>query len=118
MTARFYTGPAFVETLAAKTRTAVLMLQTGDAIGASSSRFQDITGVPDDVRAELYDTGLAFVTFDTAAEANAAFDTLVANWPQQGQTTLPLTAVLGLPDRRTREFQQIPGHERTFKIAA
>jgi len=117
MAARFFPAPAFAHAFAARTNTPIIIIQTEGSC-ASSQRYHDIHGMPQGVINELRENGIAFATFDTEAESNAAFDSLVANFPECGQTTLSITAILGLPRTANREFQQIHGGERTFKIAA
>lgn len=113
---RSYSTLAFVSQVAAKTRTPVMSINAG-GMGASSKRFHDIA-MPDEVIAELQENEQAFATFDSEREANAAFDRIVRDFPAAGDTTLSITVILGLPNGRTREFQQIHGYERTFKLAA
>ncbi len=113
---RHYTTTAFVEQVALKTKTPILVIQT-DGSGASSLRYHDIA-VDEEIRAQLIDGEQVFLTFGSADEANDLFDLIVREFPESGQTTLSLTLILGLPDGETREFEQIPGYERSFKIAA
>lgn len=115
MSARPYTAPAFIDAVSQRTKKPVLMIQTEGSC-ASSMRYADITGVPEEVRDELRHNDIAFVTFDTADEAIIAFDMLITNWPEIGQTTLSITAVLGVPGQPRRDFQQIPGVGRTYQI--
>lgn len=113
---KHFAAPAFIEALAARTETPVMMIQT-DGFGASSLRYMEIS-VPDDVRDELHESDLAFLTFESALEATTKFEEIIANFPDTHSTCLSITIVLGLPDAPAKHFQQIPGYERTFKIAA
>lgn len=117
MTSRAYTGPAFVEAMANHARTPILMIQT-EGSGASSLRYEDITGVPEQVKDDLKRDAIAFVTFSNQREADQAFETLMTNWPEEGRTTLGITALLAVPGQRSRVFDAIPGNERSFRLAA
>lgn len=116
MNARTYSSSSFISTLADRTQTYVLLIQT-DGFGASSLRYLDITGIPEEARDELRENNIAFVTYTDRQEAIQAIETLVANWPEQSQTTLGIFAALGVPGENNREFQQYPGGECFNTIA-
>lgn len=104
---RTYYTPAFIETIANKTRTPVMVIMTEGAC-ASSMRYTDVA-VDAETRGELYDTDQAFLTFDSVDEANAKFDEILAAYPAAGQTTLGIDVMLAIPGVGIRQFEQNPG---------
>ncbi|AXK43859.1 hypothetical protein [Erythrobacter aureus] len=115
MSHRNYSATAFAAALAAKTSTPILVLST-DGSNANSMRYDAIEGIDLEVKNELHQNDIAFVTYDSADEANAALDTLIAAWPES--TTLSLIAHLGVPGQPTRVFDAIAGYEAEEKLAA
>lgn len=104
---KFYATAEFATSVAAKTRTPVMIIQTEGSC-AGSSRYYDIAVAPD-IQALLHHEEQAFLTFDSPEEAIAKFDEILAAFPEPGQTPLSLIICLGIPDQATRTFSQIPG---------
>lgn len=111
MAHREYAQIDFIAALAQKARTPILLLQV-EASCASSLRFRDIEGITDEMINNLGDDGTAFITFDSLDEAKKFHDGIVANFPRSGETTLGLTAILGLTNGQALVFDQQHGAER------
>jgi len=104
---RSYCNAGFIETIADKTRTPVMIIVT-QGLGAGSNRYGDIA-VDAVTRGTLMIDDQAFLTFTDAAEANAKFDEIVAGYPQPSETTLGIEVLLAIPRLGIRQFQQHHG---------
>lgn len=102
-----YGTASLVATVAAKTRTPVMVIMTQSGC-AGSQRFRDID-VPAEARGELMDTDQVFLTFENAAEAIARFDAIMAGYPEPSDTTLGIEVLLALPGFSVRQFRQHHG---------
>jgi len=104
---RTYDTAGLIGTIAAKTRTPVMVIMTQGGC-AGSQRYRDID-VPAEARGELMETDQVFLTFENAEEAIARFDAIVAGFPEPGETTLGIEMMLALPGFTIRQLQQFHG---------
>lgn len=104
---RSYCNAGFIETVADKTRTPVMLIAT-HGMGAGSNRYHDIA-VDAMTRGSLMVDDQAFLSFADVDEANALFDAIIAGYPQPCDTTLGIEVLLALPRAGVRQFRQIHG---------